>query len=119
VWRTEATRLDALSEAVGVAVAEVQRRISDTEIQLRAARAAIQDGAAALRDLSRDAGTAGAEARTAAAAARERRSRLSSRVTGVLDQLHQPGIADTAFSAPPAAMFTDLAPDAIAAQSAT
>ncbi|WP_406045816.1 TIGR02680 family protein [Micromonospora sp. NBC_00898] len=117
-WQNDETRLRALTEAVGTAAAEVQRQVMDAETQLRKIRNAIREGTVALQNLSRDAGTAGSEAETAATRAGERRTGLGRRVTAVLDQLNQPGIVDTAFTAAPGDVFTDLAPEAVAAESA-
>ena len=118
-WRTEATRLTALTGTVGEAAAEVQRKVSETELALKQTKAAIKTTSDAVQTLNHQAGTAEAEARTATARVTALRTELAGQVSAVLDQLAQPGVIDTAFSANPGPVFTDLAPDAVDAVATT
>jgi hypothetical protein len=113
VWQNERTRLQALTDAVGAAAADVQRQVADAEAALKTVKNTRQTAAGALQKLSRDAGTAESDARTAAARAGELRVELDGLVTAVLGQLSLPGIVDTAFTSAPGPVFTDLAPEAV------
>ncbi|NJC73016.1 TIGR02680 family protein [Planosporangium thailandense] len=118
-WQTGATKLQTLTETVGAAAAEVQRQVTTTESLLTRTKEAIETGSQAVAELSRGAGTAGAQAQAAISRVADLRSELAGYVNTVLDQLSQPGIADTAFPSPPGPLFTDPAPEAVIAEADT
>ncbi len=115
-WQTEATKLAVLTETVGAAAAEVQRRVSETERALDGTKAEIKTTSEAVQTLSHRAGTAGEQARNAAKRVTSLRGNLAERVTAMLDQLSQPGVVETAFPAAPGQVFADLAPEAVIAE---
>ena len=112
-WYSEATRLKTLTDAVGVAAAEVQRQVTATEAALKQANDEREKISNTIQNLNHESGTVSAEARAATSRVSDLRSVLAGRVTTVLNQLSQPGITDTAFPADPGQVFTDLAADAV------
>jgi uncharacterized protein (TIGR02680 family) len=118
-WQAQATRLESLTRAVGAAANDIQRQVADTEGELRKARAEERDAATHLNRLTRDSGTATAEAATAATQVQREQDALSDHVRRALDQLAQPGVAETAFTADPGPVFTDPAPAAVERDAAT
>jgi uncharacterized protein (TIGR02680 family) len=118
-WHTATTRLAVLTETMGAAAAEVQRQVAETEAALKRTKAEAQTTSIGMQKLERDAGTATANAKSAAGRAEEVRADLSGHVATVLNQLAQPGVIDTAFAASPGPMFTDLAPSAVDADAAS
>jgi uncharacterized protein (TIGR02680 family) len=112
-WYAEAIRLQTLTDAVGVAAAQVQHRITTTETALKQANDERETISNTTQKLNHELGTVSAEARAATSKVSDLRTVLNERVTIVLNQLSQPGVIETAFPADPGQVFTNLAAESI------
>ncbi|MEV4509341.1 TIGR02680 family protein [Dactylosporangium sp. NPDC049525] len=118
-WRSEATRLDVLRDAVGAEADTVQRQEAQTEAALKQARTQLRAATETVQRLTRETATAAAEAGHALGRVRELREALAEDTAAVLQRLSQPGVIETAFTTRPESMFADAAPEAVETSAAT
>ncbi|HEY9475315.1 MAG TPA: SbcC/MukB-like Walker B domain-containing protein, partial [Mycobacteriales bacterium] len=118
-WRAESTMLDTMRRALGEEAAKVQREISQHDRDLKQTRAEQEQTRRLVEELSGDAGVAAARADNAAQNAQQQRDALGVAVTALLNQLGQPGVADTALTRSIPPLFTDPTIEAVNADVAT